>query len=249
MRPPHDDAPARWRADEFVTTHWSLVLRAGRRGGREADEALAALCERYWFPLYAYVRRRGVDANEAEDLTQAFFARLLEKDVLAGAAPGLGRFRAFLLTALKNFLANEWNRANARKRGGGRVRLSLDLPGGESRLGLEPAHDVTPERVYERQWALTLLELVLESLRGEFAAAGKARQFELLKDALTGDRPGLSYAAIATELRMSEEAARQAAHRLRKRYRELLRAEVAQTVADLADVEEEIRYLFEALGS
>jgi len=247
MNPSDEHGRPRRPADDFATTHWSVVLCAGRRGGPEADEALAELCRRYWLPLYAYARRRVADANEAEDLTQEFFARLLEKNALARASPERGRFRAFLLTAMKNFLANERDRANAQKRGG-RGRLSLDLHTGESRLRLEPAHDLTPERAYERQWALTLLELVLGRLRAEFTSAGKARHFELLQAAITGDRQA-AYAAVASQLGVSEEAARQAGHRLRKRYRELLREEVAQTLADPRDVEEEIRCLFEALGS
>jgi RNA polymerase sigma-70 factor (ECF subfamily) len=233
-------------SDEFATTQWSVVLCAGRRGSPEAGEALAELCRRYWLPLYAYARRRVADVQEAEDLTQEFFARLLEKNALARASPERGRFRSFLLTGMKNFLANEWDRAKAQKRGGG--RLALDLHTGESRLCLEPAHDLTPERAYERQWALTLLEVVMGRLQAEFTAAGKARHFELLKAAITGDRQA-PYAAVAAQLGMSEDAARQAGHRLRKRYRELLRQEVAQTLADPREVEEEIRCLFETLGS
>ncbi|MBV9124434.1 MAG: sigma-70 family RNA polymerase sigma factor [Planctomycetes bacterium] len=249
MDPIPEPASPRQPAADFATTQWSLVLRAGQRGGQEADEALAALCQRYWFPLYAYVRRRVLDVNEAEDLTQEFFTHLLEKQVLGRASPQRGRFRSFLLTALKNFLANERDRAGAHKRGGGRRRLTFDLDAGESRLGLEPAHDLTPERVFEKQWALTLLEVVMERFQQEIAAAGKTRQFALLKGALTGDRHGLPYTAIAAELGMSEEAARQAAHRLRKRYRELLREEVAHTLAEPGEVDEEIRCLFEILGS
>jgi RNA polymerase sigma factor (sigma-70 family) len=249
MVPSHEHNPRRQPAAAFATTHWSLVLRAGQSGSPEADEALAALCQRYWLPLYAYVRRRVPDGAEAEDLTQEFFARLLEKKALGRASPERGRFRSFLLAALKNFLANAWDRANAQKRGGRRGRLSLDFDAGASRLRLEPAHDLTPERAYERRWALTLLELVVGRLQGEFTAAGKARQFELLKGAITAGGHTLAWGAVAAELGVSEEAARQAAHRLRKRYRELLRDEIAQTVAGPADVEEEIRCLFEALGS
>lgn len=233
----------------FATTRWSVVLNAGRHDSPAAEQALATLCQQYWYPLYAYIRRRVADVNEAQDLTQAFFARLLEKNVLGRAAPERGRFRAFLLTALRNFLANEWDRARTRKRGGGRERLSLDLAEGESRLKLEPVDDFTPERVYERQWALTLLAVVMERLRAEFVNADKARQFELLKGALTGDRHSVSYTTAAAELGMSEEASRQAVHRMRKRYRELLREEIGQTVAEPAEVDNEIRDLFGALGS
>jgi RNA polymerase sigma-70 factor (ECF subfamily) len=225
-----------------------LVLRAGHREDRDADAALAALCERYWYPLYAYVRRRVADVNEAQDLTQDFFARLLEKNTLAAACPERGRFRSFLLTAIKNFLANQWDREHARKRGGRARQLSLDRPYGESRLGLEPAHDMTPERLFQRQWVLTLLEIVMERLQAEYQATGKAGQFERLKVAITGDRDRLPYSALGVELGISEAAARQAASRLRKRYRELLREEVSHTVAEPADIDDEIRNLFEALG-
>ena len=235
-------------AGGFQTTHWSLVLRAGGRADRDADSALAALCERYWFPLYAYVRRRVAGAHEAQDLTQEFFARLLEKQYLAAADPQRGKFRCFLLASLKHFLANEWDRAHAQKRGGRVRRLSLDLECGESRLRLEPSHDLTPERLFERQWVLTLLDLVMRRLQGEYESAGKADQFARLKGVLTGDRDRLPYAALAADWGVSEEAARQAASRLRKRYRELLRDEVAQTLAEPGDVDDEIRNLFEVLG-
>ncbi len=221
---------------------------AGNRADRDADAALAALCQRYWFPLYAYVRRHVASAHDAQDLTQEFFARLLEKHYLAMADPQRGRFRCFLLASLKHFLANEWNRNRAQKRGGGVRRLSLDLDCGESRLGFEPAHNLTPERLFERQWVLTLLDVVMRRLQGEYESSGKANQFERLKSALTGDRQRLPYAAMAAELAMTEEAARQAASRLRKRYRELLREEVSQTLAEPAEVDDEIRSLFAVLG-
>lgn len=234
-------------AGGFQTTRWSVVLRAASRSDRLADAALAALCERYWYPLYAYVRRRVADVDEAQDLTQEFFARLLEKHYLAVADPQRGRFRCFLLTALKHFLANEWHRAKARKRGGGVRCLSLDFDCGESRLTLQPAHDLTPERLFERQWVLTLLDLVLGRLHAEYQVADKAKLFEQLKGTLTGDRDRLPYAALGAELGLTEDTARQAASRLRKRYRELLREEVAQTLADTDDVDDEIRSLFEIL--
>lgn len=225
------------------------MLRAGNRDDQQADLALSSLCERYWFPLYAYVRRRVADVHRAQDLTQDFFARLLEKNVLASASPERGRFRSFLLTSLKNFLVNEWDRATAQKRGGDRQCLSLDWDSGESRLQFEPAHEQTPERAFERQWALTLLEVVIQRLQAEFSSADKSRQFELLKETLTGSRAAFDYASLAAELLMSEAAARQAAHRLRKRYREILREEVAQTVDAPEEVEDEIGRLFEALGA
>ncbi len=233
----------------FATTQWSLVLRAAQPEDSTARAALETLCRRYWFPLYAFARRRVSDIPEAQDLTQDFFLRLLEKNSLAAASPERGRFRSFLLTSLKNFLANEWDRATAQKRGGGRERMSLDWETGESRLSLEPTHTDTPEREFERQWALTLLDVVVRRLQDEFATAGKSRQFELLKETLTGSRAVLDYAVIAAELQMSEEAARQAAHRLRKRYRELLREEVAATVESDNEIEDEINRLFDALGT
>jgi RNA polymerase sigma-70 factor (ECF subfamily) len=245
MSSANDLAPA--PREGFATTHWSLVLRAGQRGDPASDDSLAALCERYWFPLYVYVRRR-CDADRAQDLTQEFFVRLLEKNVLAAASPERGRFRSFLLASMKNFMANAHDREQAAKRGGGRKSLSFDIASGESRLSIEPVDDLTPEKIFQRQWALTLLETVVARLQEEFTQAAKERQFELLKGALTGDRAFPNYAAVAAELGLSEDAARQAAHRLRKRYRELLRAEVADTVADPGEVDEEIQSLFEALA-
>ena len=235
-------------AADFATTQWSLVLRAGDRANADASTALAWLCERYWFPLYTYVRRKGRDVHEAQDLTQEFFTRLLEKNALAVAAPERGRFRSFLLASMKNFLANEWDRVRARKRGGGRPKLSLDLEAGESRLNVKAARTDSPERAFEQQWALTLLENVVSKLDTEFASDGKTRQFELLKGAITGEG-NLQTENVATELGMSAEAVRQAASRLRKRYRELLRAEVAATVTGPEAVDDEIRSLFGVLGS
>ena len=234
---------------DFASTRWSLVIAAGRRSSPEAAVALEALCRTYWFPLYAYVRRRVSDRHEAQDLTQEFFARLLELNHFAVADPERGRFRAFLLTALKHFLTNEWEKTRALKRGGGRVPLSLDFDAGESRLSLEPASDQTPERLFERQWTITLLDQVLMRLQTEQEVAGKGRQFETLKQFLTGGREEASYADVAEELGMSAGAVKVAAHRLRQRYRELLRAEVAQTVAVPEEVDDEIRRLFETLGN
>lgn len=235
---------------DFATTHWSLVVRA-RGDDSAASAALESLCQRYWYPLYAYARRRGIGLHEAQDLTQDFFARLLAKNSLAVATPDRGRFRAFLLTSLKNFLNNEWKKGQAEKRGGGQRALSLqlDLDSAESRLGLEPNHSLTPEQSFERQWALQLLDLVMIRLQEEQATAGKTRQFELLKEALAGAAERLPYAEIAAELRISEEGARQAASRLRKRYREILRDEVGQTIASADDVDDEIRSLFAVLAA
>jgi RNA polymerase sigma factor (sigma-70 family) len=232
----------------FATTRWSLVLAAGRRSSPEGERALADLCRRYWYPLYVYVRRRVHDVEEARDLTQEFFAGLLERQTLARADPKRGRFRTFLLTSLQHFLINEWQKARAQKRGGGRRALALDFDAKDSQAAFEPAHDWTAERVYERQWALTLLDQVLGRLRQEYADADKARLFEQLKPFLAGETQTTRYAGVAQALKLSEGAVRVAAHRLRKRYRELLREEVAQTVADDAEVEDEIRALFTACG-
>lgn len=186
---------------DFATTQWSIVLRAAQPDDSTARAALEMLCRRYWFPLYAFARRRVATVSEAQDLTQEFFLRLLEKNSLAAATPERGRFRSFLLTSLKNFLANEWDRANAQKRGGGREPLSLDWETGESRLSFEPTHTDTAEREFERRWALTLLDVVVKRLQDEFATADKSRQFELLKETLTGGRAALDHAAIASKLR------------------------------------------------
>jgi len=231
----------------FATTQWSIVLAAGEGRRENAVDALSQLCESYWYPIYAYVRRRGYSAPDAQDLTQSFFARLLEKESLQNADPVRGRFRSFLLTSMKHFLSNERDRASAQKRGGGRATLSLDLAAGESRVNIEPEHDWTPQRLYERQWALTLLELVLGRLETEYQEAGKVRQFELLQGALGGGLQTLSYADVAAELGLSIEAARQAASRMRKRYRALLREEVARTVADPGEVDGELTNLFKSL--
>lgn len=233
----------------FATTHWSIVLEAGRGGTcADADGALAQLCQKYWFPLYAYVRRRVHDTNEAQDLTQEFFARLLEKEILAEADPDRGRFRSFLLTAMQNFLTNEWRKAQANKRGGGAKLLSLDFSAGDSKLNFEPGHDWTAERIFERNWGITLLEHVLARLRDEYATAGKENMFAALRPFISSNRDEGSFAALGEQLEMTEGAAKVAAHRLRKRYRELLRAELAQTVADPADVDAEIAWLFQAVG-
>jgi RNA polymerase sigma factor (sigma-70 family) len=244
-----DDAPIPVGQAAFQTTHWSVVLRAGHREDLAAEVALASLCERYWFPLYAFVRRRVANVHEAQDATQEFFARLLEKNTLAGASPERGRFRAFLLTALKNFLSNQRDRANSRKRGGAVRTLRLDMDAGESRLSLEPTHDLTPERLFDRAWVRTLLDLVMTRLEAEYRSSGRSQQFDRLKVDLAGGRDRLSYADLGLELGISEEAARQAASRLRRRYREILREEVAQTLADPGDTDDEIRSLFAALHS
>lgn len=231
----------------FATTRWSLVAAAGDPSGPAARAALADLCRAYWFPVYAYVRRRGHAHHAAQDLTQAFFARLVEKNDLAAADRTRGRFRSFLLAACQHFLANEHDRATAKKRGGGRHPFPLDFADADGRFGREPATDDTPERAFERRWALELLEQAVTELRREYAESGRGRLFDALKGVLTGgaDAP---YAALAADLGLTEGAVKVAAHRLRQRYRDRLREAIARTVADPAEVDDEIRDLFAALG-
>jgi RNA polymerase sigma-70 factor (ECF subfamily) len=229
------------------------VTAAGKRNTPEARKALSDLCRLYWYPVYAFVRRRGYGADEALDLAQGFFTRLIDKNDLAAADPARGRFRAWLLTAVKHFLANEWDKATAAKRGGGRAVFSFDIDSAdaESRYRREPAHQVTPERIFERRWALTLLEQVLAALESETVAEGKKDLFAALKPALTGDGRDAgdpSYRDLACRLNTSEGAIKVAAHRLRRRYRELLRAQIAETVEREEDVDGEIRDLFAALA-
>ncbi len=228
-------------SSRFPTTRWTLVVAAGDPRRKEARSALAALCESYWYPLYTYLRRRGYPVDQAQDLTQEFFIRVLEGRSLDRADREKGRFRAFLLTSLKFFVADEEDRNRAQKRGGGAL-LSLEFSLGEDRYQREPAHDETPERIFERRWALTVLDRAVEKLRDEFVYHGRPEHFERLKVFLLGqsDAP---YAALAREMNTSEGALKVAIHRLRKRYRELFRQEIADTVADPAEVETELRYL------
>jgi len=227
----------------FASTHWSMVLLAGHKSSPDAAAALATLCATYWFPLYAYVRR-GHNVNEAQDLTQDFFAQLLEKDYVAEADPERGRFRAFLLTSFKHFLSKERGKARAQKRGGGRLPLSLDLDSGESRYVSGPADRLTPEQLYDRQWAVTLLEGVMGRLELEMRESGRGDHFDKLKEFIVSSSQGATYAKTAESLGTTEAAAKMATHRMRKRYRELLRQEVAETIEHVADVEDEIRSLF-----
>ena len=226
---------------QFPTTRWTLVVAAGDPEQKEARSALVSLCENYWYPLYAYLRRRGYPADEAQDLTQEFFIRVLEGRYLDRADPEKGRFRSFILTSLKFFVADEGDRDRAQKRGGGMVE-PLEFSSGEERYQREPAHEETPERIFERRWALTMLDRVVERLRHEFIQHGRPEHFERLKVFLLGqsDTP---YAALAREMNTSEGALKVAIHRLRKRYRDLFRQEIADTVADPAEVESELRFL------
>ena len=232
----------------FVTTHWSVVLAARRSDTTRAQTALARLCQCYWYPLYAYVRRRGYNPHDAQDLTQEFFARLLARNWLAQADRERGRFRTFLLSALGHFLANEWDKARAQKRGGAMEIVPLQLDSAETRYGHEPVDPVTPEQGYERQWALALLEEVLNRLQQEHEGEGQADLFTALKPCLVGDRQTQPYATLAANLGMTEGAIKVAVHRLRQRYRQLLREEIAHTVASTGEIEDEMRHLFKVLA-
>ena len=232
---------------QFHTTHWSLIAAATGDGGEQAQAALEEVCRAYWYPVYAFIRRRGQPAEDAGDLTQAFFATLLEKEYLADADRERGRFRAFLLTAVARFVAKERDKAAAQKRGGGRQLFPIDLADGEARYRHEPAHDWTAERVFERRWALTLLDRTLARLRAEHATAGKQALFDALKVYLTGEAGAPPLRHVAGQLQMTEGAVKVAVHRLREKYREALRAEVAQTVAAEGDVDDELGLLLAAL--
>jgi DNA-directed RNA polymerase specialized sigma24 family protein len=232
----------------FELTRWSLVLAAGGRGTLPTDEALASLCEAYWYPLYAYIRRRGHSPDPAADLTQGFFARLIEGEWLRSVDPAKGRFRSFLLVACKHYLANERDREVAQKRGGGRSPIPIDFRDGEDRYLAEPAHDLTAECLYERRWALNLLEESLNQLGEDYHRLGKGLVYERLKFLLTGDEGTETYALLGTDLGMAETAVKKAAQRLRARYREILRERIAQTVEDVSQVDEEVRSLFSTLS-
>jgi RNA polymerase sigma factor (sigma-70 family) len=244
-RPP---AAAAGKHPVFATTHWSVVLRAGQADTTRAQDALAKLCTTYWYPLYAYVRRRGYSAHDAQDLTQAFFAQLLERQSYVHADPNRGRFRSFLLGVMNHFLANEWTRARAQKRGGGASLLPLQIETAETRYVREPADKTTPEQNYERRWALALLEEVLRRLADEYRREGRAELFAELNPCLVGERAAQPYAELAARLGVSEGTVKSAVHRMRQRYRQLLRDEIANTVAEPGQVDEELRHLFNILS-
>ena len=225
------------------------MLAAGRRSTPQSDQALEQLCGTYWFPLYAYVRRRGHTKEDAEDLTQAFFAGFLARNYLESLRAERGRFRAFLLASLKHFLANEWDKSQRQKRGGGVLHLSLDWQTADTKFQVAAVNEPSPDLAFDREWAVTLLAKVIEQLQQECEAEGKAKLFEQLKVFLTAGKGELSHAAAAQKLGMDETAVRVAVHRLRKRYRQLLRDEIAQTLADAADVDEEMRALFGAFSA
>lgn len=232
----------------FGTTQWSLVVAAQDEASPRAEEALARLCYLYWYPLYAFIRRQGYSADEAQDLTQGFFARFLEKGYLRDVHREKGRFRSFLLVACKHFVAKERDCARALKRGGGQELVPIDREAAEGRYRREPSHDLTPDRLYQRQWALTLLDQVRLRLRAELVASGRADRFDRLKVFLTGDEGSEAYAAAGRDLGLSEGAVKVAVHRLRRRYRKLLRESIAETVNGPAEVDGEIRQLMEALS-
>jgi len=233
----------------FVTTHWSVILNAGDTASSQADEAMSRLCQTYWYPLYAYVRRQGYAADQAQDLTQEFFARLLARNYLRSVDRQKGKFRWFLLAAMEHFLAKEWRDAHRLKRGGGKTILSLDERDAEDRYRIEPAEPMTAERLYERRWALTLLDQAMQRLRAEFEAADKLPLFEVLQIFLSGERPGVTQAQAGGRLNMSEGAMNVAVHRLRRRYAELLREEIGNTVSSPDEVDEELRYLRSVVSS
>jgi len=233
----------------FPATQWTVVLDAGGTPSPESAAALERLCSSYWYPLYAFVRRSGHLPPDAEDLTQEFFVRVLERHWLARADQSKGRFRTFLLTAMKRFLANEWDKARALKRGGGQRNVPIQVDTAETRYGVEPADTRTPEQAFEYRWAVALLDEVVKQLEAEFQEQGQAALFTALKSCLVGDRASQPYAELAAMLGMEEGAVKVAVHRLRQRYRELLRAEIANTVASTEEVDAEMRHLFNVLSA
>jgi len=232
----------------FATTHWSVILTAKDRSTTSAQEALEKLCSAYWYPVYSYIRRGGYNAADAEDLTQSFFARLLQSDWLANVAPHKGKFRSFLLTAINHGLVDEARRAKSQKRGGEQKLVSLQEEQAEERYQSEPGSDLTPEKLFDRRWAVAVLDQAVARLRQEFSAAGKTRHFELLREFLSCETTDGAYAAAAQQLQTSCSTVAVLVHRLRLRYRELVREEVAQTVCLGTEVDEEMRYLLEILS-
>lgn len=250
MANPSDKGMIQAPAARFDSTQWSLVLLAGAAGDSpEARQAMACLCSAYWYPLYVFIRRQGHKADVAEDLTQEFFTRFLDRDFLGAVDRSRGKFRTFLLACCRHFLANQRDFAQAQKRGGGQAILSLDFTGAQERYQQEPASTWTAEKLFERRWALTLLDQVLRQLRQEYQAQEKSDLFEHLRTVLVGENSALSYAQIGTSLGMSEDAVKKAAQRLRQRYGLLLREQIAATVDEPAMIDEEIRDLFAALSS
>ena len=243
-----DETSSSKRAGWFATTHWSVVLAARDGDSLTAFAALERLCRSYWRPVYAYIRRDGHGASDAQDLTQEFLSRLIHKEWLNHLHDRRGKFRSFLLTLLKHFLSDERERANTQKRGGGRIFVSLDAYEAEERALMEPAGGLTADQIYERHWAWTIMAQAADRLREEYTAWGKAALFEQIKDLQPGERGERSYAEIGTSLGMSEQAIKNAVHDLRRRHREILRAGIAQTVSDTNEVDEEIRHLLRLFG-
>jgi RNA polymerase sigma factor (sigma-70 family) len=235
-------------AAQFASTHWSVVLTAGHGSAFSANEALEKLCRTYWYPLYAFLRRQGHTPHDAQDLTQGFFAWLLTNDQLATADPQRGRFRSFLLCRLKGYLLDQRKKARAEKRGGGQVPISLDAELAEERYRQEPASDLAADKIFERRWALMVLETAVSRLREEYAASGREKLFEELKGFQPGEESEGSYAEAAARLNLTESAMKSAIWRLRRRHRQLLRDEIAQTVSGPSELEEEIRYLIGVVG-
>lgn len=248
MPVPADDNAKASAQGVFATTHWSVVLAAGHQSSPASQDALERLCQTYWYPLYAFVRRRGYRPEDAQDLTQSFFARVLERDLLRRASPERGRFRSFLLTSLQNFLADEYDRSTARKRGSGQPLISWDALDPEARYALEPAGESSPDRLFERRWATTVLELAWKRLENEYHAAGNRLLFDRLRQFNSVEQSPQGYKHVANELGMPENTVKSHVHRLRRRYRELLREEISQTVASPAELPDEIRYLLAVLG-
>ncbi len=244
-----DDRPAGGGRRGFATTRWSLVLAAGESGSEGSKIALEELCAQYWYPLYAYARRRGYDPEDARDLTQGFFAKLLEKRDLRTADPTRGRFRTFLLSSMKNFLAGEWRKDNALKRGGAVEVLPLDFDSAEESYGLEPSHELSPEAIYERRWALGLLERAVTDLQSQYLKAGNPELFEALKGFLGSEDDVLPYSELSRRLGQSEGSLRTAASRLRSRWRKRLRELVAETVRDESEVQDELRSLIASVDA
>ena len=235
-------------AKYFATTHWSVVLAAAHSSSPASQPALEKLCRAYWYPLYAYVRREGYSAQDAQDLTQGFFARFLEKDYLAQVKREKGRFRSFLLASLRHFLSDERDRAGAIKRGGGQTLLSLDAQDAEGRYSLEPLDETNPEKIFERRWALTVLDTVRARLRQEYVSTGKSQRFAVLEKFLPGEEASSTYAEAASRLGLEAGTVKWEVHQLKKRYRELLRAEIAHTVASAEEIDEEVRHLIDVLS-
>lgn len=232
---------------QFATTRWTMVCAIGGKNSQVAASALQELCQTYWYPLYSFVRSQGLDADEAGDLTQAFFADLLQREDLKRVDPGKGRFRSYLLSSMKHFLLNYWDKQKAQKRGGGTSPLSLDFDAADSRYRLEPAHSATPEVIYQKEWARTLLDRVHQLLQKEFADRGQAFRYDKLKSFLAGKNADETMAAAAKQLEMSQVAVKVAVHRMRQRFGELIREEIAQTVSTPAEIDGEIQQLFEML--